>query len=125
MSAHLFNPEALEQLKDLEGSKGRPLIEELIELYSKDTPVGIKNILDFYQKNDLDSVEKVAHALKSSSASLGLESLSAILKDIEKLAQEKNSAALQPHILNLNSHYKASLSALIKATSTKLTGEGP
>ncbi len=58
----------------------------LEESYIKNTEKYISDIESFMKLNDLDNIKKLAHPLKSSSASLGFSSISEVAAQIESLS---------------------------------------
>lgn len=75
----LLDEKVLETLHDELGESLLPIIE----LYLTDVPQNFRDMRTALQKNDLPTVRRIAHSLKSSSASLGAMQISALASDLE------------------------------------------
>lgn len=80
-SASTTIPKMLEQLS---GLYGRETVLELIDIYIKSSQELITKIQSARERGDLPAVNSNAHSLKSSSANLGAERLSATCLRLEK-----------------------------------------
>ena len=69
--------------------EGEPdLIVELIELYAEDTPRRVMAIRGALARRDWAALQRAAHGLKGSSASLGARRVAALCDDLEALPCE-------------------------------------
>lgn len=65
--------------------KGEPdLIVELIDLYLAEFPKKLSAMKDFVMNNDWDSLKRIAHNLKGSSANLGVNGIAQLCQKIEQ-----------------------------------------
>lgn len=64
------------------------LYQELVELYFNDAPNIINELKKELQQDNLPVVERHAHSLKSASANVGAERVSAVAFRIESIARE-------------------------------------
>ncbi len=119
LSVNLFDPSAVEELAELAGSDDENLLVELFHLYSKTTPALIQKIEEAFASNKSDEIRKIAHSLKSSSASLGLLKLrdlcSYIEKEAAKIVLNKNSQVL----FDLKPCYEISIKLLLNYIQQK------
>jgi CheY-like chemotaxis protein len=78
------------ELKELGGLDEPGLFAELVGLFLGDTPARIQQIMKALDENDAATLERAAHALKSSAANLGALKLSSLCKEIEAAGRERN-----------------------------------
>jgi len=85
-----------EVLDELERSVGddRAFLRDLIETYLEDTPRQIASLRSGIVAGDVESTNRAAHTLKSTSASIGALGLSAMARELQTMtAVETTSAA--------------------------------
>ena len=85
-----------EVLDELERSVGddRAFLRELIETYLEDAPRQIASLRSGIVAGDVESTNRAAHTLKSTSASIGALGLSAMARELQTMtAVETTSAA--------------------------------
>lgn len=80
---HILNPETVESLKILARKKKYDLMGQLIDLFCQETPGMIQTLRTAVQQDDFVAAAKAAHALKSSSGTLGAHRLREICEFIE------------------------------------------
>ena len=77
------------------------LIERVIGIYLENTPKLLATISDGLPAKAWPEVARAAHSLKSSSATIGLQRVSAIAARIEALARQEDSAAVADELPGL------------------------
>ncbi|HSX21016.1 MAG TPA: Hpt domain-containing protein [Gammaproteobacteria bacterium] len=75
----LLDREIIDMLRDAIGES----LDSIIDLYIQDVPNDIAAMQQALAKNDLQTVHRLAHSLKSSSANLGAMQASALAADLE------------------------------------------
>lgn len=75
--------DALARIRDLNPGGSTTILEKIITIYLETSPEQIRTIKQAYSQENRDVVRKTAHSLKSSSANLGAETLSAVCKRLE------------------------------------------
>lgn len=85
-----FSLPTLEKLAAYD-SNGRPLSVVLIEDYLETTPKILKNLREALASKDYDAVSSEAHALRSSSLTLGLETLAKLCAELEDTPAHQTS----------------------------------
>lgn len=82
-SAHaLFDLSKLQEI-----SKGnKAFVEKMVQLFSTQAPLSVKEIKEAYAFQDLEKVKAVAHRLKPSIDNMGIQSLTREIRQIEALA---------------------------------------
>lgn len=86
----------LNELRELGGEDDPALIGELIEIFLSDAPQRLEEIAKGLSRGDLQSVERAAHTLKSSSANIGAIGLSRICREMEEFARARQLEAIRP-----------------------------
>lgn len=94
-----INPSAIASLKEIGGSK---LVYQMIALFLEHAPLRMNAILEAQQNNDLNTIEKAAHSLKSSAANLGAMNVFKRAGELEKYAEDGQIEAIAPCITALN-----------------------
>ena len=74
---------ALDKIRAVDRKTGRNVLAKVIGLYLAHTPAELEALGAAVAEQDAGQVAKLAHGLKSSSANLGAQVLSGLLKDLE------------------------------------------
>lgn len=69
-----WNTKNLDELFDMGGKK---LVSELIDLFIEEATITVRKLIEAIKDNNQEVVGQIAHKMKSSSGSLGLEELAA------------------------------------------------
>ncbi len=85
----VLDHEVIASLRELSGDDEPSLFAELVQLFLEDTPDRIHQLSQALEANDAHSLERAAHALKSSAANLGASALSALFREIESFGRTK------------------------------------
>lgn len=80
----VLNPETLAALVGLAQDRSYDLLGQLVELFCKETPPLIEELKSLVNKGDLKAASRIAHAIKSSSGSLGAHRLRELSEWIER-----------------------------------------
>jgi HPt (histidine-containing phosphotransfer) domain-containing protein len=86
--------EVLDEIRDLQSETDPDILAKLVQMYLGSLPGRIASLCEKISRNELTATREEAHALKSSSASLGALQLSAICKEIEECAKTGAGARL-------------------------------
>jgi HPt (histidine-containing phosphotransfer) domain-containing protein len=76
--------QVIASLKELGGEDDANLFFELVDLFLQDSRAHIGALERALEQNDVRSLERVAHTLKSSSANLGATNLSRLCFELEQ-----------------------------------------
>jgi HPt (histidine-containing phosphotransfer) domain-containing protein len=90
----VLDAEVLNDLRALGGEDEPGLLAELIDIFLADAPKRLNEISTGLGANDLKSVERAAHTLKSSSANIGAIGLSKLCKEMEEIARDRKLDAM-------------------------------
>ena len=83
---------AIETIQALEDNGSPGLVARLIEVYLRTSPELIGSMREAVGEEDADTIERTAHSLKSSSATLGALELAALCKELEQIGREAATA---------------------------------
>jgi len=88
------------------GGRTRPaLVARVIGLYLDDTPALLRAITEGIAGDDRPAIERAAHTLKSSSASVGAVALASLAADVEAHARRAPPAVLQAQGTEMLRHF--------------------
>jgi two-component system sensor histidine kinase/response regulator len=73
---------------DLKETVGDDFFQELVDTFLIDTTALVNDLGAALGKNDIDTVRRTAHSLKSNSATFGAAKLSQLAKDVEMMAKD-------------------------------------
>ncbi len=76
-----------DELKEISGEE---FINELIDAFLEDAPVMIRDMREALQTQDVESLRRNAHSLKSNANTFGATELGILAKDLEYMARENN-----------------------------------
>lgn len=94
-----LDPQVLDELRTEMGDAD--YMRDLIDTYLDETPALVAKIRDAAARHDAGSLAKVAHTLKSTSATFGATDLARLLADIETLCranQEREAVERVPEV---------------------------
>ena len=77
----------LDQYRELDPAGGLTLAYEILQIYLDTTSVSVEQAASAIAADDADTLRRVAHSLKSSTANVGALSLSALFKQLEELGR--------------------------------------
>ena len=101
----MLDPQPLEDLRLLEQSGAPGLTEKLIGLFFKNTEELLPALLRGVEANDLKTVARAAHTIKSIAPTLGANRLSSLCKALEIAAREESARDYGALIDRVQSEY--------------------
>ncbi len=104
--APVLNPVLLDQIRSLDASGGHELVNKILHAFLEPADDYMHKLKDAIMNEDTDSLCRLAHTLKSSSANIGAESLSEMFKQLEahgRAGELTQAKALQENLLQ---HYQ-------------------
>ena len=99
--------EKLKTFDDLQDENGQPLLGSLIATYIENSNHILLELNEALKQKDFEEVRRLAHALKSSSGTLGLDKVHVLSREIEQ-------GCRMSHTQNLQAQYQL----LVKANQT-------
>jgi PAS domain S-box-containing protein len=110
--ATTINLEALLSLRAIQ-AKGRPdIVTNLINLFLEDTPRRILALREAAAAGDAHALFQTAHALKSSSASLGASNFSSFCKEVELMGRDGRVAGAADQVSLIEAEFERIKAAL-------------
>jgi HPt (histidine-containing phosphotransfer) domain-containing protein len=104
---------ALDQLRPFKGHDGGSLLGNLIKVYLELLPERVEGLLKAHQEGDAQSVFKIAHTLKSTSASLGAYKLQGLCQRFEDAGRQDDLSATESLLALFNSETSTVRAALL------------
>lgn len=102
----IIDDSVFEDIEAMSGSQAESLIRNIIDLYLQKSPALLDDINNGAQQGDSEKLFKAAHALKSSSANVGAMEVTAIAKELEKMAREGMLEQAKQEIEHLLESYR-------------------
>ncbi|HTR98096.1 MAG TPA: ATP-binding protein, partial [Bacteroidota bacterium] len=96
-----LDPEKVAELRELGADDGPAWLETLVRSFLRDSAGRVEKLRDAVAGGDVRSFEEVAHALKGSSATLGVTPMHAIAERLQALGRAGTIAATAPLITEL------------------------
>ncbi|ABZ84464.1 response regulator [Heliomicrobium modesticaldum Ice1] len=78
----------LDRLRELQVEDEPDIVTEVIEIFLRDTPPKIEALREAVRQRDAQALANLAHSLKSSSAGIGANALSACSKELETMVRQ-------------------------------------
>lgn len=100
------------RLKSLTDQVGSEIANELITMYLDDAPGRMEEIAQAIEKNDMETLRRQAHQLKSMSATLGGEQVSGLCAELEAIARNKSPGDVTELLATLRPHHDRLLEEL-------------
>ena len=110
--APVLDPGVLDELAVQVGDDSPALIGELVDIYLGNAPQLLATMETALAAGDAKELMRAAHTLKSSSASLGAQRLSALSKRIEHATREGNLSGMEAPIAQAKHEFSAAAAAL-------------
>lgn len=105
-AASVIDESVLDEIRRMSGEQAPELINNIVELYLKQTPDLIDDIHHAAKDGDSERVFRAAHALKSSSANIGAVRISEIARQVEKLGRDNRIDHVSAHLDTLVENYE-------------------
>lgn len=104
----------LNKLEEMRSALG-DVFSELIPAYIGQSDEMINDMMSLLDKNDLVTLERYAHSMKSSSINVGVESVSQLSKELETMARNhENETDIRNMIESVVEKYKDAKRALLE-----------
>lgn len=101
-----FDPKALNNIAALNHGTSNDNVDEIIRIYLDVTPTYLVKLREAIAAGDALCAERMAHNLKSSSATLGAMKLAAKCRELEQLAHEKILDDASLHFAQIESSFE-------------------
>lgn len=95
----LFDPVAIEKLRAVAGDQGTTFVAEMAQLFLQESANALEDLKRNRDQGEWKQVTRIAHSLKSSSATLGLMRLSAACRSLELDTKSGASSPETPRLV--------------------------
>ena len=92
-------------LRELQGEGEPYILNELIELFLDEVPGQLEALGEAAQMGDAQSVERIAHTLKGSSANMGAVRMEALCAELEEAGRSEDLSAASGQISRLEQEF--------------------
>lgn len=124
-SADVLNMSVINQLRTIGNKSGQDTLGKAIKNFNESALRQLDAMQKSVEKDDYSNIGSIAHSLKSSSGTLGVNLVYTTASEIEQQAKDNNDIALNRSILKLNQQLLHSLNALRTLNSEKTHIETP
>ncbi len=114
-SDSVLEPKAIMLLREMAGKDSEGFIGELVACYLSESPILLEKIKDAIANHDITTIHRIAHTLKSSSATLGATTLTELCRQLENNAKDFSEDALIESFTSIQTQYNQVKIALEKA----------
>ncbi|MBI3819982.1 MAG: Hpt domain-containing protein [Planctomycetes bacterium] len=116
-SRALLDASALDQLRELD--EDGAVLMEVVETFLRDAPKQVAAIQGAIINNDAKSLDRAAHTLKSTAATVGAMDLSAICKEVEQIGRSGQVEPARACVEKIESEFR-SVDLALQAELSKL-----
>jgi HPt (histidine-containing phosphotransfer) domain-containing protein len=112
-----IDPEAIQNLRDLNPGDGGEFLREIVGIYIEDTPKRIAELKAALAAGDAATFTRAAHTIKGSSANVGAQVLKGLSERLEFMSRKEGLADAAPKIAECEAEFArvtAELRALAK-----------
>lgn len=108
----LINQAAIQRLMDIGKQTDPGFLQQVLDMFIKQAPVDIENIVQGFERGDFALMWKSAHKLKGTCLNIGAQRLSVTCKEIEKKGRNLENSGLLGLCMQLDNEYKATVEEL-------------
>jgi signal transduction histidine kinase/CheY-like chemotaxis protein/HPt (histidine-containing phosphotransfer) domain-containing protein len=108
----VLNPKTLDALRALDPEGGMGLAQQILKTFLDSAGERLEAIERAVTANDGSGLAQAAHALKSSSANVGADTLAALFKQLEALGRAGQTAEAQPLLEGVRQEYARASTAM-------------
>ena len=101
-----LDPEALEHLRELQRVSDSNFLEDLIDIYFKDSASLLEALRTAMAEGPLTAIHQAAHRLKSSSVSMGARTLGRLCQELEDLSQNGQREQARVRLQKIEAEYR-------------------
>ena len=108
----LINQAAIKRLMDIGKQTDPGFLQQVLDMFIKQAPVDIENIVQGFERGDFALMWKSAHKLKGTCLNIGAQRLYVTCKEIEKKGRNLENSGLLGLCMQLDNEYKATVEEL-------------
>jgi HPt (histidine-containing phosphotransfer) domain-containing protein len=110
----IIDPEAIENLRQLNPGDGGEFLKEIVGIYIEDTPKRIDELKKTLAAADVAGFARAAHTIKGSSSNVGAQALRAVAEHLEKAARSEGLGAVAPMVGDCEAQFALAAAELRK-----------
>lgn len=99
----MVNPSAFETYREVMGDEWSTFITGLIDTFEESVPKQVEQMKDALATEDLETLKRMAHTLKSSATTIGAESMRSLCVEVESLLKSGDLEGSEVLITQLDS----------------------
>jgi len=111
-TSDVIDQDIMAGLKEIGGDDAKELLQELLQVYLEDAPLRLKSIEEAANSNDTKTLKQSAHALRSTSVTVGAIRLGKLCGVLESDAEKQNLQKVFPLISQINQEFSKVTCAL-------------
>ena len=104
--ASALNPKLVQQLREIDPKGEAGLLKEVMQVYLDSSAALVPQTEQAVMAADADTLRRLAHSLKSSSANVGADALSDLFRRLEIFGREKKIEQALPLVADLRKAYR-------------------
>jgi CheY-like chemotaxis protein/HPt (histidine-containing phosphotransfer) domain-containing protein len=108
----VLDTKALQELREMAGEDAAEVLVEVIDSYLEDTPKLMQKVEEAVVQGDAIALQQAAHTLKSTSATLGANTLSELCRNLETIGRTGTTAEATILVPQIAVEYKSVKAAL-------------
>jgi len=101
----VIDQEIIAGLKEIGGDEAKEMLEELLQVYLEEAPVRLKTIEEAANLNDTKTLKQSAHALRSTSVTVGAIQLGKLCEFLESHSEKQNLQNIYSLISQINQEF--------------------
>ncbi|NJN65675.1 MAG: response regulator [Chloroflexaceae bacterium] len=101
----IFDPSALERLRESLGPHAHEVLRDLVARYLEDTPRLLRDMHRAVEGGDTGLFTRAVHSLKSSSAQVGAHALSVLCKELEQQGKTGTLEGMRQQVAQVEARY--------------------
>jgi signal transduction histidine kinase/response regulator RpfG family c-di-GMP phosphodiesterase len=105
----LINQTAIQRLMDIGKQTDPGFLQQVLDMFVKQAPLDIKNIVQGFESGDFALMWKTAHKLKGTCLNIGAQRLAETCKEIERKGRNLENAGLLGLCMQLDKEYNATI----------------
>jgi PAS domain S-box-containing protein len=113
----IIDRKTLENFLTIESRGEKNFLSEILSLYCENTEKRLLELTEALQKRDLESVKKISHGLKGSSANTGISRLVKLFEDLEKQYDFSDWEQISYLITKINENFATINKSILKSVN--------
>jgi HPt (histidine-containing phosphotransfer) domain-containing protein len=112
-----IDPEAINNLRELNPGDGGEFLREIVNIYIEDTPKRIADLKSSMAAGDVSTFTRSAHTIKGSSSNVGAFVLKGVAERMESLSRREGLKGMATLVADCEAEFAKAADALRKLTA--------